>query len=101
MDITNMILRLKREDNAGLGRIFRVLRKTARLETVGDIILYKMIINTLSLNGYQMTDRSITRHFSNINPGDYNQVDKREIIQDLKNGASLCREEFYKSKERS
>lgn len=59
---------------------------------VGDIILYKTIINTLSLNGYLIEDRSIVRHFKEIDIDDYESSEKREIIQDLKDGAFQNRE---------
>lgn len=101
MDTTQIILRLKREENAGLGRIFRELRKIPKLEMVGDIILYKTIINTLSLNGYLIEDRSVVRHFKEVNTYDYDQSEKREIIKDLKDGAFQSREKFHKGKERS
>lgn len=101
MDIANIILRYKREENAGLGRIFRLLRRIPRLETMGDIVLYKTIINTLSLNGYLIEDRSITRHFREINKDDYLQDEKREIIKDIKEGACRSREKFLNNKERS
>lgn len=84
MDITKAILRLKRQENAGIGRIFRVLRKIPRLEIIGDIVLYKSIIGTLSQNGYYVSFRSITRHFRNIDPNDYNPKERAEIIKDLK-----------------
>lgn len=101
MDIANIILRYKREENAGLGRIFRLLRRIPRLETMGDIVLYKTIINTLSLNGYLIEDRSITRHFKDMNTDDYLQEERRDIIKDLKEGASQSRVKFLNNKERS
>lgn len=94
MDTTQIILRLKREENAGLGRIFRQLRKMPRLEIVGDIILYKSIINTLSLNGFHVEDRSIVRHFEEMNPDDYSQSEKHQIIKDLKDGAFQSRGKY-------
>ena len=94
MDITQFILRLRREESAGLGRIFRELRKTPRLEMLGDIVLYKSIINTLSLNGFHIEDRSIVRHFKEMNIDDYDPSEKQQIIKDLKEGAFQSREKY-------
>ncbi len=100
MDIEHTTLRLRSEENAGLGRIFRELRKIQRLEVLGDIILYKTIINTLSLNGYEVSERSITRHFVNIDLDDYNPEDRREIIKDLKGGSKKIYEQARRGHKR-
>lgn len=78
------ILALKERDNAGLGRIFRVLRKRKDLESLGDFVIYKRIILSLRGAGHVVLDRSIVRHFSNISKDDYLLSEKQGLLKDLR-----------------
>ena len=86
------ILALKGRGNAGLGRIFRRLRKGRDLAGMGDFIIYKRIIITLRRAGCVVANRSIVRHFENISKDDYLQSEKHELLADLK-GAGLVQRE--------
>lgn len=91
MNEKEIILHIYNKYNAGLGKLFRILRKLPRLKNYGDIIIYKHLINTLAQAGIEISERSITRHFENVSKEDYSPEDKREIIKDIKIGADKCR----------
>ncbi len=80
----SLILALKEKENAGLGRIFRELRKRKDLDALGDFVIYKRIILCLRGAGQDVTDRSITLHFSNISKEDYLLSEKHELLKDLR-----------------
>ncbi len=80
---------MKKDSNAGLGRIFRSLRRVKSLENVSDYILYKRIIITLSEAGYDLSNQSIVRHFSNVSTEEYSLAEKGLILKDLRKTVSL------------
>jgi hypothetical protein len=79
-----IIIRLREKENAGLGRIFKELRKKTYLSTKADFPIFKGIIVTLSKNGHKIPDYQIRRHFNNINTEDYDSSEKLELLKDIK-----------------
>ena len=78
-------LRMKKKENAGLGRIFRELRGLKILEDCGDYIIFKRILITLKDAGYFVSNKSIVRHFSScVSPEDYAQDEKEFLLKDLR-----------------
>ena len=88
----DLILKLRKDSNAGLGRIFRMLRERKDLETLGDFVIYKRIILTLRIAGYEVLDRSIVRHFQNLLKDDYLLSEKYELLKDLRGAGKGQRE---------
>ncbi|KKU79888.1 MAG: hypothetical protein UY04_C0001G0038 [Parcubacteria group bacterium GW2011_GWA2_47_7] len=97
-DSYGQILALKERDNAGLGRIFRILRKRKDLAALGDFIIYKRIILTLRGAGHEVSDRSVVRHFENVSKDDYLLPEKQQLLKDLR-GAGKVQREVKKSLE--
>lgn len=89
--VESIVLKMKEEQNAGLGRIFRYLRGLAILDAYGDFVIYKMIIRVLRCAGHEISDRSIVGHASNLdfyNDCDFSKSEKLEYLDDLqKSGA--------------
>lgn len=79
-----IIVEMRTNKNAGLGRIFRTLRRKSYLETTGDVPLYARIIQISEKEGLGFTDEQIVKHFKNISKEEYLESEKREILKDLK-----------------
>jgi len=83
-----LIIKMHTKENAGIGRIFRTLRKRSGLNTTGDFPLFKRIILTLKKEGFSIPCHQIKGHFKNIGLDDYAQSEKRELLKDLKRVSS-------------
>ena len=83
MDDQTLIVKMKTESNAGLGRIYRTLRKMRSREPIGDYILFKRVIRILSRSGFEIPHTSIVRHFKNISTSEYETTEKHQLLEDL------------------
>lgn len=92
MEQKQLILNMKIKENAGIGRIFRHLRKLKSLTYYSDFILFKRIILRLRESGFEISDRSIVGHFRNVSSYEYAQCDKHALLSDLKSTSLLERE---------
>ena len=86
----DIILKMKKDTNAGLGHIFRELSSRNFLEGLGSYIIFKRIILTLSEAGYSIPRQSIVRHFNECVPTeDYAQEEKEALLKDLRIASRL------------
>lgn len=83
-NIEEIIISMKVKENAGIGRIFRTIRKLKDEENTGDYCLYSRVIITLSKNGFLIPHHQIIRHFRVINNEDYLEEEKRQLLNSLK-----------------